>query len=53
MNPVKALPYAVGGLLGGTAIKAMFKKKGGAAPSSPSATTTPGVVGPSPSAMGY
>jgi hypothetical protein len=49
-NPVKALPYAVGGLVGGSMLKSAFGgKKAKASTAEPAATSTAGTIGPSPS----
>jgi hypothetical protein len=48
MNPLKAAPYAIGGLLGGTALKSAFGGNGSSKkkPGELSGTlTTKGVVG--------
>jgi hypothetical protein len=51
LNPMKILPYAAGGLLGGKILSSVFggdsnKKKTPAAPAP--VRTTQGVVGPAP-----
>ncbi len=49
MNPMKALPYAVGGLVGGSMLKNAFGDK--KRKPDERVTSTPGTIGASPSSV--
>ena len=54
MNPLKALPYPAGGLIGGSLIKSAFDGKKKNKPEAVGAPmVTQGVTGPSPSLNPY